>query len=92
MKVKPEHRERIKKDILSYIESHGGMASFVERFETGYFPKSEKVKDLNMRFCFDLIRLSGLWDFLLPNVYPYANDEHIHTVVRSILPTITRRY
>lgn len=92
MKVKPEHRERIKKDILSFIEEHGGMASFVEKYETGVFHRSEKVKDLNMRFCFDMINLSGLWNFLLPEVYPYANDEHIHTVVRSILPTLTRRY
>lgn len=71
------------------------MEYVVSMYEYGRFPGSNKVKDLQCRFCFDLFhfvnnnRINNKWNKLYTMGY---NDEHIYTMLRSILPKIERKY
>lgn len=70
-----------------------GDASLIERYEGGEFPLSERVKDLNTRFQFDLFYnvRQDLPDSAKEELYTMM-DSHIQTALRKIVPTITRRY
>ncbi len=92
MKIKPEHVKQMKDEILSSIEASGGLSEVVRKYETGNFSLSDKVKDLNTRFVWDMLWLAGLSGFLCENIYAYANDTHITTALKSFLPQIERRY
>jgi len=41
-------------------------------------------------FC--LSRMANLDSFYCEKLYPYANDDHIYTALKSICPTVTKRY
>ena len=53
MKISPEHLEHLRKEIGAVILAHGE-AALVAAYEAGNFPRSDKVEDLQKRFCFDL--------------------------------------
>lgn len=60
------------------------------KYVAGDFPRADKVKDLNKRFRWDLLWMAdGVrrreW---IGRVYQYANDEHIDTALRSLIPTL----
>jgi hypothetical protein len=41
------------------------------------------------RFCWDLLWSAKLSPWICNNIYPYANDEHIDTLLRQIVkPTV----
>lgn len=89
MKVKPEHREYMQKRIEEYLRNHPDM---VKRYETGNFPRSDKVKDLQARFNADLFYAAGMCNWECDVLYKYANDTHINSVLRSICPKVVKRY
>jgi len=89
MKIKTEHLKIIKDAISSVLEQYPNIA---EIYEKGDFPRSDKVKDLQTRFNFDLLYGAGLNKFVCDTLYEYLNDEHIASALRSVCPTITRRY
>ena len=70
----------------------------VELYETGQFPRADTVKNLQERFCFDVLRASrikigdgaGVKGDL--DLYAYANDNHIFTALKAICPRVTRKY
>ena len=92
MKMKPEHFAHLKAAINKAIEGHGGLSVVVRRYETGDFPRSDKTKDLNMRFRWDLLHVSNLYSWMHDTLYKYLDDKHIDTALKSIVPTIERRY
>ena len=92
MKIKKEHLEYMQKEIQQLIEKSGGESFVVEKYETGQFPNSEKVQDLQQRFCFDLLHASGLTSFVCKEIYSYANDAHLFTALKSICPNVIRKY
>ena len=92
MKIKQEHLSYMKVVIDKFIEVNGGKESLIEKYETGNFTRSETVKDLNTRFCFDMLYKSNLLIWVIDNIYPYANDAHIETALKSILPKLVKRY
>ena len=65
----------------------------VDNYEKGRFPRSDKVKDLQVRFCFDLASGAGLTDYFCSTLYPNGcNDTHITTALKKICPKVVKRY
>jgi hypothetical protein len=89
MKIKNEHLQILRDGINKVLEKHPNV---IETYENGHFARSGKVKDLQTRFCFDLLKASGLNDFVCKTLYQYMNDTHIKTALKSICPTVERRY
>jgi len=70
-----------------------GREKTIEAYESGNFPRSEFVKDLQTRFCFDVYHACYREnDGLMDKLYAYLNDDHIYTALKAILPAITRKY
>lgn len=88
MKVKPEHVAIIKAEIDKVLALHNSKGELVADYQTGNFCRSKAVKDLQKRFCFDLLFATGLNSWLSNTVYTYANDEHLYTVLKSICPVL----
>lgn len=78
MKIKPEHVAHMKAAILANSKAPT-LPSYLARGLT------EK------RWRWDLFYAAGLSSWVCANIYPYANDEHIDTALRSITrdPTLT---
>lgn len=90
MKIKPEHYKVMKDAIDSLLASHPHL---VDDYKYGRFHNSTKVTDLNKRFRWDLLWICCAGGNFIPDViYPYANDTHIDTALRNIVPTIERAY
>ena len=66
-----------------------------QQYKDGLFRNSHKVRDLNMRYRWDLLYMSrlrlgdgvGMKGDL--NLYSYLNDKHIDAALRSFIPTLT---
>tara|TARA_R110000751_G_scaffold33085_1_gene82707 strand:+ start:229 stop:525 length:297 start_codon:yes stop_codon:yes gene_type:complete len=91
MKIKAEHLEYLKQEIKIFTDREG-MSNLVREYETGDFCRSDKVKDLQRRFCFDLFYYAGLSKWACDTLYQYLDDTHLYTALRAILPTVTRKY
>ena len=83
MKVKPEHVAILRKEIQAFVcksetVTSDGMDLLVKQYEEGKFPRSEQVKDLNTRFCWDMVHNAHLDAFICNTLYPYGcNDAHV---------------
>jgi len=89
MKIKAEHLEHLRTEINKTLVKYPNV---VEEYEQGLFPRSDKVKDLQRRFCFDLSYGSGLNKFICDELYNYMNDEHLYTALKKVCPKVTKRY
>ena len=89
MKIKQQHFQHLKTEIEAVLSKYSGL---VEEYETGQFARSESVKDLQKRFCFDLLFGAGLSRWVSDNLYSYMNDQHLYTALKAICPTIERRF
>lgn len=92
-KIKAQHPEvfnHIKTAIETYLLANPDL---VENYQTGKFPRSEAVKNLQLRFCFDVMWLSGLTAYISQTVYPLGfNDDHLYSALKQIVPKIERHY
>ena len=93
MKIKKQDYDALKVALESVINPE-----LINMYESGDFPRSEKTKDLQMRFCFDALHLSGIkigdgvgvqGDI---NLYGYMNDDHIYTALKAICPKVVKRF
>lgn len=88
MKIKPEHLDVLKSAIAPLDTEQ-----MREIYRRGDFPNADKVKDLAMRYRWDLFYLSkikigdGVGMSGLP-LYGYMNDSHIDTALKSFIPDI----
>jgi hypothetical protein len=93
MKISKEHFEHMRSEIDKHIQSIGGWKVWVERYETGNFSRSDRVKDLNVRFCWDCFYATpGLNSWTCDTLPKDIHDAHITTALKAICPTITRRF
>lgn len=93
MKIKKEHLDRIKQLCDTVIEKAGGIEKVKTMYETGSFPRSDRVKDLNMRFRFDVFYAAMQLDSGFTNeLYEYLTDDHIHTAMKRTVPNLEKRY
>lgn len=56
-----------------------------QMYRDGRFHNADKVKDLDMRFRWDLLHASGGWQLTAPLYDSGLNDTHIDTALRSIV-------
>ena len=92
MKMKSEHFEYLKTAITSHLLKHPDL---VNNYEKGLFPRSEKVKDLQVRFNWNLL-FNGVDAQWLSDALLYSreslNDANITTALKRICPKVTRKY
>jgi hypothetical protein len=62
-------------------------------YELGLFPRSELTKDLQRRFCWDVMWATG-WYGENSVAIQKENlvDEHIYTALKKCLPKLTRKF
>lgn len=93
MKMTPEDFALLKKGIDNILKDS---PNAVEQYETGQFGNSEKVKDLQKRFCWDLFYASGVkigdGIGIVGDINGDYTNAHIETALRRICPKVTRRY
>ena len=88
MKIKPDHYALLEFSLNKFMGEH---PYIVEQYETGDFIRSDRVNDLQMRFCFDMLWLCNL-TWLRPELSTYLEDSHVYTALKRILPKVERRY
>lgn len=64
----------------------------INLYETGQFRNSNKVKDINKRFRWDMLQCSIGSGWVSSNLYGYMNDTHIDNALKKIVPTIEKKY
>lgn len=86
MKVKPEDLDKIQA-IIATLDTPEVRAQYIARD----IPRAEHVKDLDKRYRWDLFTAANLsvGYVLTDAVYAYANDTHLDTALRSIVPPLT---
>ena len=92
MKIKKEHFDHLQTSINQVLDQYNDQGQLVAEYEQGLFPRSEKTKDLQRRFCFDLLYGAGLTKFVCDELYSYLNDDHIYTALKTIVPSVSRNY
>lgn len=89
MKITKEHLQVLKTEINQVLVKHPNL---INEYESGQFARSEKVQDLQKRFCFDLMYGAGLTRFICDILYKYMNDDHLYTALKAVCPKITKKY
>jgi hypothetical protein len=77
MKIKPEHVEHMAAAMRATVAQVG--PEKCAEFRQLVTPK---------RYRWDLARGAGLTSFMCDTLYPYAEDKHIDTALRSIVASI----
>ena len=83
MKIKKEHREHIHKAIEQIWDRDTHESHRVAVVAEG------KAKDVDKRVRWDWCWAAGLTRFMCDEVYPYANDTHIDTVLKETIRKLT---
>ena len=93
MKFTKEHLAILKKGIDVVLNNNSNV---IEMYEIGQFTHSEKVKDLQTRFCFDLFYASGvkIGDGVgtTGDIIGDYTDNHLFTALKAVCPTVSRKY
>lgn len=93
MKFTKEHFGILQTRINEVLDNNPEIAAM---YESGNFPRSDKVKDLQRRFCFDLFWATGLvigdGVGIKGDIQGDYTDEHLYTVLKRVCPKVTRKY
>lgn len=79
MKIKPEHYEHIRAAIASLDPAK--VAAHLDNLRA-----DRRVRDIGMRYRWDLLWAAVPSRWVCDNVYPYANNDHLDTALRRIAP------
>jgi hypothetical protein len=85
MKIKPEHLAHMRSAIDSIILRN---PDILARYRAGDFPRAEQCKDKQTRFNFDLFYAAIPSAWVCRELYPYCDDSHIASALRSICPKL----
>jgi hypothetical protein len=88
MKIRPDHLNHLKIEIDEVLFQYNQDNKLVKEYQSGDYPRSEFTKDVQKRFCFDLMYGAGLSQFVSDHLYSYLNDDHIYTALKTICPKI----
>jgi hypothetical protein len=88
MKITSAHYSILENAINEVLDIDNSNGELVADYETGSFPNSDKTKDIQKRFCFDLLYGAGLTSFVCKELYQYLDDTHIYTALKSICPKL----
>jgi hypothetical protein len=83
VKIKSEHVAALRERVAPL-----DTAANRERYRTGDFPRAELVKDLDMRYRWDLCHAGTAGTDVMRVMYAYANSSHVDTALRSIVPPL----
>ena len=93
MKFTSEHLAILKEGVEKVLENNPHAS---KAYEEGRFSRSEKVKDLQRRFCFDVFYASGIkiGDGVgtRGDIIGDYNDDHIFTALKAVCPKVERKY
>lgn len=91
MKIKPQHLEHLRIEIKKTLDQTPGI---IAKYENGVFYNSKKVKDLQTRFCFDLLYMtSGLNNWVCDELHKYGiQGNHLLTALKKVTPKLVRKY
>jgi hypothetical protein len=92
MKISSEHYQVLETAINDVLAVHNANGELVADYANGNFHNATRTKDLQKRFCFDVLYGTGLNSFVCSELYQYLDDTHIYTALKSICPTVTRNY
>ena len=87
MKIRPEHLDHMKTAIDAVLVARPNL---VAEYQAGNFPRADKCKNVQVRFCFDLSYMAGLSRFTCDTLYEYLNDTHIYTALKHICPKVSK--
>lgn len=87
LKITAAHQEHMKAAILKMATPDR-----IARYEKGEFVNSDKVNDFQKRFNFDLMSDAIPCKWICDNIYAYANDDHLESFLKTICPTVTRKF
>ena len=84
MKMKPEHYQHVEAEIRKTERRFGPeyLAEYRKRLEA-----DSRVKDVPMRYRWDLFSGAGLDRYACDVLYTYLDDAHIDTALRRIVPS-----
>lgn len=88
MKIKQEHFDHLKAEIETVLFKYNQDNKLVEEYQRGDYPRAESTKNVQRRFCFDVMYGAGLNKFVCDSLYPYLNDDHIYTALKAICPKV----
>jgi hypothetical protein len=82
MKIKPEHYEHLRAAAAAYVEQAGRarIAAYKQQLSS-----DQRVKDVDMRLGWDMLRATVPYAWVCDNLYPYINDTHIDIALRAIV-------
>ena len=80
MKIKPQHYQHL----LNAMKPTAGKIATHRAF----IIKEGKAKDVETRLAWDLLWASVPSAWVCDNLYPYMDDSHLNTAVKSILKTL----
>tara|TARA_R110002167_G_scaffold252882_4_gene459240 strand:+ start:722 stop:1003 length:282 start_codon:yes stop_codon:yes gene_type:complete len=93
MKFTKEHTATLKAAVDTVLADYPNL---IAEYENGDFPRADKVKDLQTRFCFDVFYGTGLriGDGVgtTGDIIGAYTDSHLLTALRSVCPVLTRKY
>lgn len=89
LKIKPDHLEYVRNECLKVLDRN---PNAIENYENGRFVRSDAVKDLQKRFSFDVLDAAGLTKFICETLYPYMNDDHLYSALKSFMPKVEKKY
>lgn len=98
MKMPNDDFTLLKEQFDKYAESQGGWPVLVKKYENGDFSMANTVKDLQKRFCFDMLykvkyEYCPALQRCISRLYTAGlTDDHIYTVLKRICPTVTKKY
>ena len=92
MKITTKHYNELKDAIDIVLSNYNQDNALVIEYENGRFPRSKDTKDLQRRFCFDVLFGAGLSSWVSCTLYPYLNDDQVYTALKRICPKVTKQY
>lgn len=91
MKITKGHFGFLKSEIEKFLLTKN-ISIIVNNYETGKFMNSDKVKDLQKRFCLDIFYAAKLPSHFISDFYKYGNDENLYTALKMICPKVIKKY
>ena len=82
MKVTTEHRDYMAEKIRERVRTYPpeALATYLSEIQA-----DPRVMDWERRYRWDLCHASGLTPWICTTLYPYADDSHIDTALKSIV-------
>lgn len=83
-KIKPEHLAQLRAGILALVNDKPEAV----RLHHETIKSDARVRDVALRFRWDLLNAAKLTELLCREIYGYANDTHVDTALRAIMKEI----